>query len=88
MSHKQAKRERHMSGDNHKGAVQPQPIPPIQVQIVINFHGGQMVSVQGPTDPKLFFFMIGQAIASMGQRCEYKEQSPIVKVPVGTRIVS
>lgn len=75
-----------MSGDNHKG-IQPTNIPPIQAQIQINFHGGQMVSVQGPTDARLFFFMIAQAIASMGQRCEYKEQSPIVKVPAGTRIV-
>lgn len=77
-----------MSGDNHKGIATPQAIPPVQAQIVINYHGGQMVSVTGPTDVKLFFFMIGQAVASMGQRCEYKEQSPIVKVPVGSRIVS
>lgn len=87
MSHKHAKKERRMSGDNNKGITQPQSMPPVQAQILISFHSEQMVSVQGPTDAKLFFFMIAQAVASMGQRCEYKEQSPIVKVPAGARIV-
>ena len=63
-------------------------LPPIQAQIVINYHGGEIISVQGIPNVPLMFVMLGKAIASIGSRCQIKEQSPIMQVPPGARIVS
>ena len=63
-------------------------ISPIKAQVVINWHGGDQFSVAGIPDVPLMFLMLGKAIASIGGQCQLKEQSPIVKVPPGARIVS
>jgi hypothetical protein len=82
MSHKQAKQERKMTNNGSPNA------PSIKAQIVINWHGGDQFSVAGIPDVPLMFLMLGKAIASIGSQCQLKEQSPIVKVPPGARIVS
>jgi len=84
MSHKRAKKERKM-GSNNQG--QPPQLPPIQAQVVINYHGGEIISIQGIPNIPLMFVMLGKAIASIGSRCQIKEQSPIMQVPPGARIV-
>lgn len=82
MSHKQAKQERRMANVDNPNT------PSIKAQIVINWYGGDQFSVAGIPDVPLMFLMLGKAIASIGGQCQLKEQSPIVKVPPGARIVS
>jgi hypothetical protein len=62
-------------------------LPPVQARIVINYYEGEIISVQGIPDVPLMFVMLGKAIASIGSRCQIAEQSPIVQVPPGARIV-
>jgi hypothetical protein len=88
MLHKQAKERRKVNDNGDNKGVIPPNLSPVQAQILINFHGNNMVTVQGPTNAQLFFFMIGQAVASMGRRCKYEEASPIIQVPPGARIKS
>lgn len=86
MSHKQAKKERCMSGNNKPNT--PNSMPPVQAQIKINYHGEDIFTVEAIPNIPLMFLMLGKAIASVGSRCKIKEQSPIVQVPPGARIVS
>jgi hypothetical protein len=74
-----------MTNNNRDQAPQ---LPPIQAQVVINYHGEEIISVQGIPNIPLMFVMLGKAIASIGSRCQIAKQSPIVQVPPGTRIVS
>jgi len=76
-----------MSGDNNK-PIHPmnQELPPIQATITINYHGGQIVTSNFPTNIALTMFMMGQMMALLGSKCEFKEQSPIVTLPPGARI--
>lgn len=88
MPHKQSKKERRVSNDNNK---QPHPmnqqLPPVQAQVIISFHGNNIVTSNFPTNIALTMFMIGQTLALLGQKCELKEQSPIIPVPPGARVV-
>lgn len=80
MSHKQSKKERKMA------ETPPQQLPPIQHQLVINYHQNGQVTFQFPTNMKLTGVMLGQAIQGILEMCEFKAPSPIVQVPPGARL--
>jgi len=77
-----------MSGDNNK-PIHPmnQQLPPIQATITINFHGDQIVSSSFPTNIALTMFMTGQFLELLGSKCEFKEQSPIMTLPPGAKLI-
>lgn len=79
MSHKQAKEERKM--------VNLDTLPPIQMQLVINFHQGGQVTAQFPTNIGLAMHMIAETLKMIGSKCEFKEPSPILQVPPGAKLV-
>jgi len=64
-----------------------QQLPPIQAQITINFHGNNVVTSNFPTNIALTLFMIGQTLALLGSKCEFKEESPIVTLPKGAKLI-
>jgi hypothetical protein len=78
-----------MSNDNNKQPIHPmnQELPPIQATITINFHGQNIVTSQFPTNIALTLFMAGQFLALLGPKCEFKEQSPIVTLPKGAKLI-
>lgn len=79
MSHKLAKRRRKLATDP--------TLSPIQATLTINYHQGGHVTTSFPTNIALTMHMIGEALKAIGQKCRFEEPSPIVQVPLGTKLV-
>jgi len=62
--------------------------PLIKATIIINFHEDGMVRVDFPTNMQICGTMLGSAIKSIMDKCQFQEPSRIMQVPPGTKLTN
>jgi len=73
-------------GRGQQAVPPPGALPSIQEQLIINWHGGNRITANIPKNPQLAMLMIAQALVMYAGNLEFKESSPIIQVPPGTKV--